>query len=250
MKHSSLFFLLGLAVSGQAEVRFSPSESFSQEQAHDYCRDLGKGWRQMHITELFALPKSTPFADGFSYWSSDKTGSDKTEIGTGSEGDGGIIAMVGFSFFPKERNITLSPNWKKIAAACTDEPEHKRIRHYIQTPEGTKDPEKGIIWHDLDATDKRAKYTLSEAEAMCDNLSLHGRTWRLPSTDELYGIVDYDFTRPTVDMKFFGPMMHRYYWSGDSLNEKEAYVVGFKLGSVATASKKEAAYVRCVSDSF
>lgn len=203
----------------------------------------------MNINELYALAKETPFEKGYSYWSSSTTGSDKTEIGTGSEGDGGIIAMLGFSFFPKERNITLSPGWKKIAAACTDEPETKRKRDYRLTPEGTHDTYSGIVWHSLDATDKRMKYTHEQAQEMCENLPLYGRTWRLPTTEELYGIVDYDFTRPTVDMKYFGPMMHRYYWTADSLNEKEGYVVGFKLGSVATAPKKEAAYARCVSDS-
>lgn len=246
----NLFLLLALSLSAQAEVRLSGDESYSQEQAYEYCRDLGPSWRMMSINELYALPKNTPFQNGYSYWSSSKTGSDKTEIGTGSEGDGGIIAMVGFSFYPKERNITLSPGWKKIAAACTNEPEIKRARDYRLTPEGTQDRYSELLWLPFDATDKRAKYTHDQAKEMCENLTLHGRSWRLPTTDELYGIVDYDFTRPTVDMKFFGPMMHRYYWTSDSLNEKEAYVVGFKLGSIATAPKKESAYARCVSESF
>ncbi|MCK9372490.1 MAG: DUF1566 domain-containing protein [Sulfuricurvum sp.] len=248
MRISKILPLLALSLSAQAQVHLSSDEHYSQEQAYEYCRDLGPSWRMMSISELYALPKTTLFQSGYSYWSSDKTGSDKTEIGTGSEGDGGIIAMVGFSFYPKERNITLSPGWKKIAAACRDEPETQRNRNYRLTPEGTLDPASAIVWHPFDATDKRAKYTQEQAKEMCENLTLSGRTWRLPSTDELYGIVDYDFTRPTVNMKFFGPMMHRYYWTADSLNEKEGYVVGFKLGSVATVSKKESAYARCVSD--
>ncbi|MFA5214787.1 DUF1566 domain-containing protein [Sulfuricurvum sp.] len=243
------FFFLSLVSSlAWGDVHLSSSESYSQEQAHDYCRDRGVNWRQMTISEIYALPKNTPFKEGFSYWSSSKTGSDTTEIGTGSEGDGGIIAMVGFSFFPKERNITLSPGWKKIAAACTNEPEIKRIRNYRLTPEGTIDPFSNLIWHPLDANDKRMKYTYDDAKEMCENLTLYGRSWRLPTTEELYGIIDYDFTRPSVDMKFFGVMMQRYYWTDDSLNEKEAYVVGFKLGSIATAPKKESAYARCVSE--
>ncbi len=248
VKRANLFFFLFISPLLWGDVHLSSSESYSQEQAHDYCRDLGTNWRQMSITEIYALPKNFPFREGFSYWSSTKTGSDKTEVGTGSEGDGGIIATVGFSFFPKERNITLSPGWKKIAAACTNESEVKRVRDYRLIPQGTLDPYSGIVWHSLDATDKRAKYTYENAQEMCENLTLYGRSWRLPTTDELFGIVDYDFTRPTLDMKFFGPVMHRYYWSGDSLNDKEAFVVGFKLGSVATSPKKEEAHARCVSD--
>lgn len=229
-------------------MRLSEDESYTQERAGEYCRALGAQWRLMQIDELFALPDSTPYKNDFSYWSSNQTASDNSEIGTGSEGDGGKTPMLGYSFYPKERNVTLSPGWKRIAAACINEPYVKRQRHYGLRPDGTEDPFSQIIWHNLDSTDKRAKYTFEEAKNMCDNLTLFGHTWRLPTTKELYGIVDYDFTRPTVDMKYFGTMMHRYYWSSDVLNEREAYVVGFKLGGIATAPKKASAHARCVSD--
>lgn len=202
----------------------------------------------MSIEELFELPQSTSFRDGFSYWSANQGPSDNTVIGSGSEGDGGIIATLGYSFFPKERNITLSPPTKRIAAACVNTPVAVRKQDYVMTAEGTKDSSDGLLWHTLDATDKRVKYTFDQADEMCENLTLHGRKWRLPALEELYGIVDYSRFRPTVDMKYFGPMMHRYYWTADSFNDTEAYVVGFKLGSVATVLKKEEAYVRCVSD--
>lgn len=202
----------------------------------------------MSIKELFALPKTTPFSDGFSYWSFNRGASDNTEIGTGSEGDGGIIAMVGYSFYPKERNISLSPPTKKIAAACINTPEASSEHHYRITSAGTEDKDSLLLWHSLEATDKRAKFTYEKAKEECENLTLGGRSWRLPTTDELYGIVDYTYYRPSVDMHYFGAMMHRYYWSSESLNTQEAYVVGFKLGSVATVNKTESAYVRCVSE--
>lgn len=237
-----------MSVTLHAEVLLSPTESYTQEQARQYCRDAGPSWRMMSIEELFYLPQSTSFRDGFSYWSANQGPSDNTVIGSGSEGDGGIIATLGYSFFPKERNITLSPPTKRIAAACTNADVAVRKRDYIMMAEGTKDRRSGLLWHTLDATDKRAKYTFDQANEMCENLTLNGRNWRLPTLEELYGIVDYSRFRPTVDMKYFGPMMHRYYWTADSLNDTEAYVVGFKLGSVATVLKKEEAYVRCVSE--
>ena len=244
-----LLALLALSLSAEAKVHLSQEEAYSQEQAADYCRSLGEGWRGMKIEEIFALPPSTPYREGYSYWSSSTITSGNAVIGTGSEGDGGVLEVLGFSYYPKERNITFSPRWKKIAAICTDAPvPPKRVRHYRKTAEGTVDEESGLLWHDLDATDKRARYTFEQAEAMCSNLTLYGRLWRLPTTDELYGLVDYTYVRPTLDMKYFGPVMHRYYWTSDSLNDKEAYVVGFKLGSVATAPKKEATHARCVSD--
>lgn len=226
----------------------SPSEHYTQEQAKEYCRDLGASWRMMSIKELFALPKTTPFSEGFSYWSSTRGASDNTEIGTGSEGDGGIVAMVGYNFYPKERNISLSPPTKKIAAACINTPEPASEHHYRITSEGVEDKDSLLVWHSLEATDKRAKFTYEKAKEACENLTLRGRSWRLPTTDELYGIVDYAYNRPSVDMHYFGAMMHRYYWSSESLNAQEAYGVGFKLGSVATVNKTENAYVRCVSE--
>jgi hypothetical protein len=240
------FILLTPAVWG--EIHLAPVEEFTQESAGEYCRALGKGWHLMSISEIYSLPKTTPFNPQHSYWSSDQTAADNTEIGTGSQGDGGIIPMLGYSFYPKERNITLSPGWKRISAACSDEVNSKRIRDYRITEQGVSDPYSGITWLSLDATDKRAKYTYDDAKEMCSNLTLYGRSWRLPTTEELYGIVDYAYTRPTVDMKFFGVMMQRYYWTSDSLNDKEAYVLGFKLGGIASAPKKEPVHVRCVSE--
>lgn len=228
------------------EIHLSSTENYTQEEARLYCRDIGPQWRQMQIAELFHSQAS--FREGFSYWSGNIGPSDSTVVGTGSEGDGGIIAMVGYSFYPKERNITLSVPTKKIAAACINTPYPKRVREYRLSSLGTEDKVTHLLWHSLEATDKRKKFSYDQAKEECENLTLGNRTWRLPSLDELYGIVDYEHFRPSVDMKYFGPMMHRYYWSSDLLNEKEGYVVGFKLGSVATVNKIEPAYVRCVSE--
>ncbi|MDP3586795.1 MAG: DUF1566 domain-containing protein [Sulfuricurvum sp.] len=248
MKKYSFILVSVLSFTASAQVHLSSSENLTQENAIQYCRDLGTSWRALSIRELYKLPENTPFMAGFSYWSATKVPSGDVEVGTGSEGDGGIVAMIGYSFFPKERNITLSPPTKKIAAACTNIPDSKQMRDYALTPQGTEDNGSELLWHSLDATDKQRKYTYESAKEMCENLSLNGRMWRLPTADELYGIVDTAFIRPSVDMKFFGPMMHRYYWTSDTLNEHEAYAVGFKLGSVASVVKTESSYARCVSE--
>lgn len=236
------------AVSLHAEIKLSQSETYTQEEARLFCRDLGEGWRQMSIQEIFNLPASTPFTAGFSYWSATTIMTGEAVIGTGSEGDGGVLAYAGLAYYAKERNVTPSPQNKKIAAICTNAPPSKPIRDYTLEKLGTKDAHNALLWHPLNATDKKAKFSYEGAVEMCQNLSLGGRNWRLPSLEEMYSIVDYSFSRPTVDMKFFGSVMQRYYWTSDTLNDAEAYVVGFKLGSVATVPKKEEAYVRCVSE--
>lgn len=246
MKRFSILFILG--VSAYAEIHLSSQEAYTQKNAQAYCHERGNEWRAMRIDELYGLAHNTPFQEGYSYWSSSQVASGDAIVGTGSEGDGGVIAMLGYSFYPKERNISLSPPTKKIAVACTNTPEGAKKHDYTLTKEGIVDKTSGLLWHSLDATDKKAKYSYDAADEMCSNLTLFGKTWRLPTTQELYSIVDYTFIRPSVDMKYFGPMMHRYYWSSDILNAQESYVVGFKLGSIATASKKEEAYARCVSE--
>lgn len=244
MLRFSTFILVGVSLYG--DIKLSETENYTQEEARLYCRDLGNEWRQMSIGELFS--SSAPFKEEYSYWSSNQGPSDTTVIGTGSEGDGGIILSVGYSFYPKERNITLSSPTKKIAAACTNALLNKEEKTYRQLSAGIEDKESGLLWHSLDATDKKVKYTYEKAKEHCANLSLENRSWRLPTLNELYGIVDYSRYRPTVNMNYFGAMMHRYYWSSNTLNEAEGYVVGFKLGSVATVNKTEPAYVRCVSE--
>ncbi|MDD5717289.1 MAG: DUF1566 domain-containing protein [Sulfuricurvum sp.] len=248
MRSLVLIPLLSMGLTLQADVHLSANEEYSQEQAYQYCRDLGPQWRLMQIQEIFNLPGSTPFVSGFSYWSATNIMTGEAIIGTGSEGDGGVLAHVGLAYYAKERNVTPSPENKKIAAICTDLPQAKQIRKYTLDTLGTKDGQNGLLWHSLDATDKKAKYTYEGAAQMCENLALGGRSWRLPTLDEMYSIVDYSFSRPTLDMKYFGPVMQRYYWTSDTLNENSAFVVGFKLGSVATVSTKEDVYTRCVSE--
>lgn len=248
MRRCSLLWLAVAFSCAWGDVHLSVNEAYSQEQANAYCRELGNGWRPMQIQEIFNLPSSTPFLPGFSYWSATNIMTGEAIIGTGSEGDGGVLAYVGLAYYAKERNVTPSPENKKIAAICTDAPPPKQIRNYTLDKLGTKDAQNGLLWHSLDATDKKAKYTHEGAVEMCQNLSLGGRSWRLPTLNEMYSTVDYSFSRPAIDMKYFGPVMQRYYWTSDTLNENSAFVVGFKLGSIATVSIKDDVYTRCVSE--
>ena len=229
-------------------ILLSDKESLTQEEAIDYCHKLGKNWYLPSIKTLYELSKTTKLNLDYSYWSSSWALSGDAEIGTGSEGDGGILAKVGYSFYPKEKNVTLSPQSKRIAALCTNIDIKHYKNHYIDHQNLVYDEHNKIYWHHLLKTDRKKKFTYKNAQNYCDSLSIGGRIWRLPSVDELYSIVDYDYSLPSVDTKYFDAVMHRYYWTQSSLNEQENYVVGFKLGSIATVQKSEEAFVRCVSD--
>ncbi len=79
----------------------------------------------------------------------------------------------------------------------------------------------GLMWQD-NADAQAIKNTWNGAKAYCANLTLGGYSdWRLPSIEELEGIVDFGHSHPTIDPVFQNvapepifPFEHSdYYWS-------------------------------------
>lgn len=225
---------------------------YTYESAKSYCSHLdGEKWRVASIKELFALRGMTQeYSKDRAYWSSNTVHDGKSQSGTGSEGDGGLQegSEIGYTFYLQDGDVTLSPLGKRAGVICTDRPLQVEKIHYTAAEEGVVDRQNNIIWMPLDAGDKKRKFNFEEARLFCEENGYMGREWRLPSVDELYGIVDYAYSRPAVDRTLFGVMMNRYYWSDDEFGEAKGYVVGFKFGSVATSAKENRSYVRCVSD--
>jgi len=91
-----------------------------------------------------------------------------------------------------------------------------------------------------------------EALNYCDNLSLDGGGWRLPTRKELLGIVDYGHRNPAINPIFhstpsdYPNEFSGRYWSSTSLNNSEAWEVGFGTGYQAPSDKTYSNYVRCV----
>ncbi len=169
-------------------------------------------------------------------------------MSTGSEGDAAVTERIGYTFFLRDGDVTLSPLTKKAGVLCTDAPEPPAVSRYETTEAGVIDFQNRILWEPLDARDKTLKRSFEAAREFCETSDLQGRDWRLPYLDELYGIVTYERDRPSVPVEYFGVMMSRYYWSDDPFGEAQAYVVGFKRGSVATSDRANRSYFRCVSD--
>lgn len=236
------FFLL------HAEFREAESGNFTYDMAQRYCKEHGDGkWRVPHIQELFMLRGDKQFSKGRSFWAANLTVKMNTAVTTGSEGEDQRGERFGYTFYLQDGDIAITPVTKTIGVICTDQPYKQPDRHYEVTDSGIIDHDNGILWHSIDAIDKKAKYSFEAAQQFCESLQIDDRSWRLPTLDELYSIVTYEWHRPTLDTSIFGHMMHRYYWS-DEFNEQQSYVVGFKLGSVATSNKKNHSYLRCVSD--
>jgi hypothetical protein len=245
-------FLLLLTSTLYGEYLEAEGEKYTYEAAQSHCRHLeGGNWRVPTVKELFVLRGDTAsFSKERSYWSSNTTYDGKSQTGTGSEGDAGLQEgnKIGYTFYLQDGDVTLSPLHKRAGVICTNSVPVSKKPSYRHIEAGVKDLQNEIIWMPLEASDKKKKYNFDEARNFCEEIGYKEREWRLPSVDELYGIVDYDHLRPSVDTAVFGVMMNRYYWSDDEFGADKGYVVGFKLGSVATSSKKNRSYVRCVSD--
>lgn len=221
------------------------------EKAQATCKSMGPGWRLPDIRELFTLRgQREDFSPNQSYWGSNTVYDGIVRGNTGSEGEGGDPrgSEQGFTFFLQDGDIALAPLHKRTGVLCTDAKIPNFSSSYAKRKEGVVDEQNDLLWLSLDATDAKTRYSFEEALEHCDNLSFYNRSWRLPTLEELYSIVDYKRSSPSVNSDYFGSMMHRYYWSATPFNEEESYVVGFKFGTVATSSKKNRSYVRCVSE--
>lgn len=91
--------------------------------------------------------------------------------------------------------------------------------------------------------------TWQEALTTCKNLTLAGKTWRLPSINELLSIVDMSKYQPAIDTSFFPASVTTSYWSSttDVSNPTNAWHVYFAHGYVSSYNKTTSNYVRCVS---
>ncbi len=84
----------------------------------------------------------------------------------------------------------------------------------------------------------------------CENLNLDGRTWRLPSVNELKTIVDRSKTAaPYIDTVHFPATVSSYYWTSTTEIPSPAFAwyVNFLNGYVSNSNKTDTNYVRCVS---
>jgi len=115
---------------------------------------------------------------------------------------------------------------------------------FIRNSDGTvNDKQLKLIWYPT--LDK--KFTWEEAKRECEKISC-----RLPTTHELFSLVDVDKYQPAIDKEIFpDTKTDDYYWTGDTCPwyAGSARIVSFYSGFVTSYSKGSSYYVRPVRSS-
>ncbi|OGW25534.1 MAG: hypothetical protein A2X59_00825 [Nitrospirae bacterium GWC2_42_7] len=124
------------------------------------------------------------------------------------------------------------------------------------------DDNTGLMWQQQDDGNTYTWYQASgtydemynpASENVCGNLVLSGYAdWRLPTKEELTGIVDYaiPFPSETIKTTYFPDTKPSGYWSSTTYENYPdyAWAVYFNDGGVYSSSKYYDVYVRCVRD--
>lgn len=99
---------------------------------------------------------------------------------------------------------------------------------------------------------KALSYTYIEARRYCENLDADGRTWRLPSVEELRKLVDakQPDTAALIDPKKFPNTRRHVYWTATPYRDEPntVWVVDFETGKDYGYADDNPGYVRCVSE--
>lgn len=90
----------------------------------------------------------------------------------------------------------------------------------------------------------------SEALSYCNDLSLDGQSWRLPSVNEFKTVINRYQYDPAIDTSYFPATVADFYWSSSSYVNgiSDAWYIRFSDGRVGSSSKTvNSYYVRCVT---
>ena len=131
---------------------------------------------------------------------------------------------------------------------------------YADQGNGTvKDNATGLVWqkcssgqtNDASCSGTATTANWTGALSYCNSLSLAGRSWRLPNTNELKSIVDRSkASGAAIDLTSFPATVSDKYWSASTYVSTKAngWFVDFSGGIVNNISKTNIYYARCVSN--
>ncbi len=221
-------------------------------QARATCPKLGEGWRLPEIWELFALRgQSDKYGKDRRYWSANALGEARVVKMIRHENEFFVNSkdIPAFSFYLQDGDIGPTPKHIQSHVICTNQTKMLPTDEGLSLEEeGVFDHRNKILWAPLSEQSLNMKADLATAKSYCEDSTLDDRTWRLPTLEELYSIVNLNYIKPSVNKAVWGNMKKKYYLTSSLFDEHMVYVVGFSVGSVATSSIHNQSYFRCVSD--
>ncbi|HEY2734469.1 MAG TPA: DUF1566 domain-containing protein [Polyangiales bacterium] len=128
----------------------------------------------------------------------------------------------------------------------SDWPPNFDVAMFQRNGDGTlSDARTGLVWQ---AVSDSGTYAWDDAKRYCDDLSLAGGAWRLPSEAELESILDDVRSAPALDPTLFPASAGAWSWSSSSYvgSSDTAWGVDFGEGFSDSASVDDMKGVRCV----
>lgn len=109
----------------------------------------------------------------------------------------------------------------------------------------------GLVWQ----KGFEVNLTWYEAQNYCQNLSLDGKDWRLPTPHELRTLIDYEIFNPSINTVAFPNTPPEWFWSTKhaSFNDvasgmESSWIIYFYDGFVEYTSRLNLYNVRCITD--
>lgn len=129
---------------------------------------------------------------------------------------------------------------------------------FTDNGDGTvSDSSTGLVWQQCSngqsgagcATGTASTFSWSSALTTCNSLSLAGRSWRLPSANELMSLVDFTANNPAINLTYFPNSISDNYWTSTTLPTTPANArhVFFTEGMLHNLVKTSPRYLRCVA---
>lgn len=238
-----------ITIIGDNPISIELDGSYSEEGAS--AMDNADG----NITHLINTSGSVDTATAgdynITYSVSDNAGNEASAIRT--------VTVVAF--------VKLKKTGQTIKYVDYDDGYYQKGQEHNYTRDDTKeivtDNVTGLMWQDDSEAKTVTKQWVTQANydagnyndtsgdtatTYCTNLSLGGHTdWRLPTSTELEGIVDYGKSSPSINGVFINTSS-RNYWSSTTRVDRtgNAWRVFFSIGTVGNRNKDYSDYVRCV----
>lgn len=245
---------LGYSDSGCATP--DPQTTFTVAEANTQCSALGEGWRLPTIQEISTLVdsgRSSPAYDSVAF----PGGSFANPFWSASAD--AVNAGNSFVLSLDLGVLTSQPDGNSNAVRCVRGPVHSISHTYSTAGENfVLDTVTGLTWQKCangqtlpDCTGAITIQGWQAALQYCRDLTLDGRSWRLPNRNELQSLLDFSSMSPRINQEYFPNASTGNFWSGTTFHNStsQAWAVDFNSGVVALNGKGGTGPgVRCVSD--